>query len=44
MPETPEKLLMNELIPQEPTEQDDKLHMKLLKLLSAGKGDKDDEK
>ena len=44
MPETLEKLLMNELIPQEPTEQDDKLHMKLLKLLSAGKGDKDDEK
>ena len=44
MPETLEKLLINELVPQEPTEQDDKLHMKLLKLLSAGKGDKDDEK
>lgn len=38
MPETLEKLLINELVPQEPTEQDDKLHMKLLKLLSAGKG------
>ena len=44
MPETLEKLLMNELIPQEPAEQDDKLHVRLLKLLSAGKGDKDDEK
>ena len=44
MPEPLEKLLINELVPQEPTEQDDKLHMKLLKLLSAGKGDKDDEK
>ena len=44
MPETLEKLVINELVPQEPTEQDDKLHMKLLKLLSAGKGDKDDEK
>ena len=44
MPETLEKLLIIELVPQEPTEQDDKLHMKLLKLLSAGKGDKDDEK
>ena len=44
MPETLEKLLINELVPQEPTEQDDKLHMKLLKLLSAGKGAKHDEK
>ena len=44
MPETLEKLLINERVPQEPTEQVDKLHMKLLKLLSAGKWDKDDEK
>ena len=44
MPETLEMLLINELVPQEPTAQDDKLHMKHLNLLSAGKGDKDDEK
>ena len=44
MPETLEKLLMNELIPQAPDEQqEEKLHMRLWKLLTSGKGDKHDE-
>lgn len=44
MPETLEKLLINELIPQEPEQQDNKFRARLLKLLGAGKGDSDDEK
>ena len=44
MPETLEKLLINELIPQEPEQQDNRFHARLLKLLGAGKGDSDDEK
>ena len=44
MPETLEKLLRNELIPQAPDEQqEEKLHMRLWKLLTSGKGDKHDE-
>ena len=43
MPETLEKLLINELIPQTPDEQEEKLHVRLLKLIRAGKGDKHDE-
>lgn len=44
MPETLEKLLINELIPQEPEQQDNRFRARLLKLLGAGKGDSDDEK
>ena len=43
MPETLEKLLINELIPQTTDDQEEKLHVRLLKLLRAGKGDKHDE-
>ena len=43
MPETLEKLI-NELIPQEPEQQDNRFRARLLKLLGAGKGDSDDEK
>ena len=44
MPETLEKLLINELIPQEPEQQDNRFRARLLKLLGTGKGDSDDEK
>ncbi len=43
MPETLEKLLMNELIPQTPEPQEEKLPARLWHLLTAGKGDKHDE-
>ena len=44
MPETLEKLLMNELIPQTPDEQqEEKLHIRLWRMLTSGKGDKHDE-
>ena len=43
MPETLEKLLINELIPQTTDDREEKLHVRLLKLLRAGKGDKHDE-
>ena len=44
MPETLEKLLINELIPQAPDEaQEDRVLMRLWKVLTSGKGDKHDE-
>lgn len=42
MPETLEKLLMNELIPQPEEEQKEKLHTRLWRMITAGKGDKQD--
>ena len=38
------EMLINELIPQEPEQQDNRFRARLLKLLGAGKGDSDDEK
>ena len=44
MPETLEKLLINELIPQTPDDaQEDRFLMRLWKVLTSGKGDKHDE-
>lgn len=42
MPETLEKLLMNELIPQQPEEQREPLYAKLWRMLTAGKEDRHD--
>ncbi len=43
MPETLEKLLINELIPQAPEAPPEKLYMRLLHALRSGKEDKQDE-